>query len=269
MALIVKNKNREWREEKTTKLQLESLNEFAKILGYKSKDVKLPIKGYKRLRYNYISLHTKTNYISFRDMISLHNFVTKDMYENSKEYFDIENGYLKNQKTLPKYLKLNNKIIFNDHILFLKMINYSYNAKLVEKVKLQKNKNYDLKIQTISNIVKITNKGSEYLKENDYLFRKEDIIINTNDNYSHKIKEIELYRDGGSFSFEYKKNTYEVMVPLYVLTCQNKVIRDINLVEEILESFDKILLENEIEKSRIIELLRYSHTLKIIKDSNS
>ena len=265
MALIVKNKNREWMEEDTIEIQLESLKQFAKVLGYKLKDSELSVKGFVRDRYSYIGLHAKTNNISFKDMINLHNFVKKDMIENNRDYFCINSGYLKNIKTLPTRLRLDNEMIFNDHILFLKMINYSYSAKLVEKVKLQKNKNYDLKVQAVSNIVKIVNKGNEYLKENDYLFRKEDIIIDTKDNSSNKIKDVELYRDGGSFSFEYKETEYEVFIPLYIVTNKNGIVNDIDLITKICDSFHDNLLKNPITKDRIYQVFRYLRTLKAIK----
>ena len=259
-------KNKEWELEKTDTLQIESLIRFAKVLNYNLRVINCPAKGFEAMN----SKNNTVNFISFIDMINLHNFMTKERYENKKKNktingINLDIGFIISPKSLKKELKIKNKSIFNDNILFIKLINYSYQSKLVEKIKLQKNKNHLNKIEVMSHIVELTKNGNEYLKETDYKLRKDDVIIEIDNKDQNIIKEIEIYRDKNSFSFEYKKVKYEILAPLYMLTSNDKVIDDIVIIQNICDNFDYELLKNEKMKTRIKELFKYLKMLKAIK----
>lgn len=56
-----------------------------------------------------------------------------------------------------------------------------------------------------------------------------------------KIKNVDLYRDGGSFEFTYKGNSYVCMTPLFLIENNKGELIDLALYKEITLSFEETL----------------------------
>lgn len=84
------------------------------------------------------------------------------------------------------------------------------------------------------------------------------------------IENLELFRDGGSFSFSFKSIKYECNHALYILESNGKIIEDLNIILEIINSFDIKLKSdkefNNLMKGRVNELCRFYKTLEKLKN---
>lgn len=171
MKILIGDEKIDWFEEKTKRLQITSLTNFAMVLGYKPCSNENIGKGFITNKSKFVSYYKGTNYISLSDMCKLHNFINEDEYKKEKkDYRAAENAL--------SVIKLKNKELFDKRDMLLSLLlNASYPLKLVEKVKLQKDrKEYDgVKVQ--SNLVKVTKLGETYLEQNFFIFRKNQVLI--------------------------------------------------------------------------------------------
>lgn len=82
-----------------------------------------------------------------------------------------------------------------------------------------------------------------------------------------KIYDIDLYRDGGSFEFSFRNKVYIVEIPLYALKQNGELITDLNLMNDILQTYF-LSPDNEDKKfvkDRFLELRRYVKTFELLK----
>ncbi|UUW39882.1 hypothetical protein VP14_195 [Vibrio phage VPMCC14] len=124
----------------TQTLQIESLCEYARSLGYVPRDVEMIGRGFELVCHN--DYHSSKN-ISFQDMVQLHDYAPCYMNSKINRTLGLTNKYLKVQ---------------------VAKLQFAMHNKLVESVKLQ----YDSKsygcVKVQSNKVKLTEKGRQYCK---------------------------------------------------------------------------------------------------------
>lgn len=135
----------------TKSLQIESLCEYARSLGYVPRDVEMLSKGFEYVDMN--SWHT--HYLSFSDACRLHNLSPEFLTKNIRYILG-----LNNQKLDVPTMSLR----------------FAAHKKLVHCVKLQKDKKSYGGIKCQSHMVKLTDKGKEFCAQfprYDILFDKE------------------------------------------------------------------------------------------------
>lgn len=124
----------------TKALQVKSLLDFAEALGYVPVDKSCLSKGF---RLSYITTTYYTSYISLKDMVKLHNgFLHRVIY--------LTNGY-----KVYDFLELKHLIV-SDHLLTT-----AQDFKLVQQVKLQRDKKEPDGVKCQNHMVKLTPRGEE------------------------------------------------------------------------------------------------------------
>lgn len=123
----------------TKDLQIKSLVDFAQVLGYKPVDTTSLLKGFRTV--DMTTWHTK--YISLRDMLKLHNgFLHRAIYlTNGDKVYD--------------FMEL--KHIDVSHNL----LTSAQNFKLVQQVKLQRDKKESDGVKCQNHMIKLTPRGRE------------------------------------------------------------------------------------------------------------
>lgn len=123
----------------TKDLQIKSLLEFAKALGYVPVSPERLNKGFIIEKFD-VSL---TNYVSFKDVCKLHNGIFARQIK------------LHNGNTIYDWLDCSHIKVYMDKYLS------SGKVKLVEKVKLQRDKSQPDGVKCQNHMVKLTEKGKE------------------------------------------------------------------------------------------------------------
>lgn len=135
----------------TQSLQINSLCEFARTLGYVPRDLDMISRGFEIIDMR--SWHT--HYISFENMCKLHN------------------GFLHRVICLSDDVKVYDFLELKHINIPTDKLELAWNNRLVERVKLQREKNSYGGVKVQSNKVKLTDKGKEFCAQfprYDFLF---------------------------------------------------------------------------------------------------
>lgn len=138
----------------TKSLQIESLCEFARTLGYVPRDYEMLSKGFEYIDFR--SWHT--HYISLKDMSKLHN------------------GFLHRVILLSEGLRAYDFLELKHLDIPKDKLEKAWYNRLVEHVKLQRDKSSYDGIKCQSYIIKLTDKGKEYCTQfsrYNFLFLKD------------------------------------------------------------------------------------------------